>query len=177
MFALGLGLALVAGCGGESTQPRAEVKVMGGILIARGMPAGAPYQAGAVVSVNGQVVTDAEVRINGAPMVYMANPGLPEQTGFVGQVTAAGNHLSATAADPTVRSGPRCPRGSSPGRGLVPPTTGHHDLWTPASGAVMTIVTRRRSSPRPACGCWRLHEPARHRQVPRPCRHASPSSA
>lgn len=148
MFALGLGLALVAGCGGESTQPRAEVKVMGGILIARGMPAGAPYQAGAVVSVNGQVVDDAEVRLNGGPMVYMANPGLPEQTGYVGQVTAAPGDLltlTATAAGQTVTL-----QATVPGMVEIQPPAGglvyadNQDItiaWTPASGAVMTIVT------------------------------------
>ena len=47
------------------------------------MPA-LPYQAGVVVSVDGQVVTNAEVRINGAELAYVENPAKPEETGYVG---------------------------------------------------------------------------------------------
>lgn len=147
MFAIGLGLALTTGCGGEATQPRAEVKVMAGILIARGMPAGAPYQAGAVVSVNGQLVADAAVTINGAPLAYMVNPAAPEQTGYVGQVTASPGDvltLSATAAGQTVSL-----QATVPGMvEILPPASlvyaDNQDIpitWTPASGAVLTVVT------------------------------------
>lgn len=148
ILALGIGLALLPGCGGESTQPRPELKVMGGILIARGLPAGTPYQAGAVVSVNGQAVSDAVVTINGSPLVYMANAELPEQTGYVGQVAGAPGDvltLTATAAGQTVTLQATVP-------GMVeiqPPAAGlvyadNEDItisWTPANGAVMTILT------------------------------------
>lgn len=104
-FAICLGLVLAAGCGNESTQPKPEVKAMGGILIARGMPSGTPYEAGVVVSVDGQVVANAEVRINGVALAHMVNPAKPEETGYVGQVPASRGDvltLSVTAAGQTV---------------------------------------------------------------------------
>jgi hypothetical protein len=145
---IGLGWLVVAGCGGESTRPQPEVKVMGGILIARGMPAGAPYQAGAVVSVDGQLVTDAEVRINGAPLTWVENPVNPAQTGYVGLVAASQGDLLtlvATAAGQTVTLQATVPgvlEIHPPAGGLV--YADDQDIpisWVPAAGAAITIVT------------------------------------
>jgi hypothetical protein len=148
MLLICLGLVLAAGCGNESTKPKPEVRAMGGIVLARGMPADTPYQAGVVVSVDGQVVTDAVVRISGAELVYMVNPAKPEQTGYVGQVSAhAGDvlTLSATAAGQTVTL-----HATVPGMVEIHPLAGgrvyadNQDIpisWVPASGAVFGMVT------------------------------------
>jgi hypothetical protein len=149
LLAICLGLVLVAGCGNESsTKPNPEVKAMGGILIARGMPADTPYQAGVVVSVDGQVVTNAEVRINGAALAYMANPAKPEETGYVGQVPASRGDvltLSVTAAGQTVTL-----QATVPGIVEIHPLAGgrvyadNQDIpisWVPAAGAVFGMVT------------------------------------
>lgn len=144
-----LSLVLAAGCGDDSsTQPVPDVKVMGGVLIVRGMPAGGPYQAGAVVSVDGEFVTNAEVRLNGAALTYVDNPATPEQTGYVGAVSATPGDpltLTATAAGQTITL-----HATVPGMIEVHPPAGglvyadNQDIpisWEPAAGAVLSIVT------------------------------------
>jgi hypothetical protein len=143
-----LGLALSAGCGNESTQPKPEVKAMGGIVLARGMPVGTPYEAGVVVSVNGQIVNDAVVRISGAELAYVINPAKPEATGYVGQVSASPGDvltLSVTAAGQTVTL-----QATVPGMVEIHPLAGgmvyadNQNIpisWVPATGAMFGMVT------------------------------------
>jgi hypothetical protein len=148
-FIVGLGLVVIGGCGGgDSTAPTPEVKAMGGIQINRGTPEGTPFQAGVVVSVDGQIVNDAEVLINDAPLTYVSDPAKPEQTGYVGMVTASrGDMLTLTvrAAGQTVTQ-----QATVPGMiELNPPAGGFvygdaQDIpisWQPSFGSLMTIVT------------------------------------
>lgn len=144
---LGLGLLLVAGCGDETTQPRPEVKAMGGILIARGTPAGTPVQAAAVVSVDDVLVTNAEVSMNGQALTYLANPAAPEQTGYVGLVSASQDSvltLTVTAAGQTVTQQATVPGmvEIQPPASLVYPDNQAISLtWVPAAGALLIVVT------------------------------------
>lgn len=156
------GLMFVSGCGGDSTKPEPEVKAMGGILVARGMPPGTPYQAGVVVTVDGQVVTDAEVSINGANLTYVENPSQPETTGYVGVVQASAGSvltLSVTAAGQT-----RTLQATIPGMvAIQAPLRGtifddDADIpvsWTPSTGATMSIVTCAGAAST-ASGMWLL---------------------
>jgi len=147
MLILCLGVLVGAGCSDDSSKPTPELEAMGGILIARGMPAGSPVQAGVVVSVDGQVVTDAVVRINETDLTYVENPAKPEETGYVGIVTAPAGTvftLSVTAAGQT-----KTMQATVPGMvEIQSPTAGsvyadNADItvsWVPSTGAAVSIV-------------------------------------
>lgn len=151
LWVAALGMILIAGCGGSDdggTAPEPEVKAMGGIQIAQGTPDGTPYAAAVVVSVDGEIVSDAEVSINGAALSYLSDPAKPEQTGYVGAVTAAQGDvvtLTARAAGKTITL-----QATVPGMiNLNPPVGGllwgdAQDIpitWQPSAGSMMTIVT------------------------------------
>ena len=145
---------------------------MGGILIDRSMPVGTPYQAGAVVSVDGQLVTDAVVSINGAAMTYMENPAAPEMTGYIGQVSGSPGDvltLSATAADQTISL-----MATVPGTVEIHPPAGgvvyadDQDIpisWDPASGAALTIITCG-SAGSATPGMWLVSASANEHTIP-----------
>ena len=174
-LAICLALVVAGGCGSESTQPKPEVKVMGGILIARGMPDSIPFQAGAVVSVDGQIVTDAEVRINGAAMIYVESPARPQETGYVGLVSASRGDvltLTATAAGQTVTL-----QATVPGMLEIHPPAGglvyadNQDIpisWEPASGAALTVIS---------CGSASSATPAMWLVAPSASEHTIPAAA
>lgn len=163
---------LVAGCGGDAAAPKPKLEAMGGILIARGLPAGTPYQAGVVVTVDNQVVTDAEVSINGTRLQYVNNPAQPEATGYVGliPVPAGGTlTLSVTAAGQTLTQDATVPGMVE----ILAPTPGaafadNADIpvsWTPSAGAALSIVScSGTSSPTP--GVWLLPGSAGAYNVP-----------
>lgn len=147
-MSLSLGL-LMAGCSQDSsTQPEPEVKAMGGIQITRDQAPGTPYQAGVVVTVDGQIVTDAAVRVNGVDLTYMSLPAQPEASGYVGMVMAsAGDRLtlSVTAAGKTITLGATVPgmveiQSPTPG-GVFADGAAIPVSWTASSGATLTVVT------------------------------------
>ena len=156
-----LGLTLATGCGNESTKPASavpSVQAMAGIQIPRGTAPGTPYQAGAVVTVDGQLVTDAVVQINGAALTYNANPAKPEETGYIGLVSASQGDtltLSVTAAGQTLTR-----QTTVPGiLAINPPVAGFvyaddQDIpisWVPATGTILTLVAcGGQSTPTPA---------------------------
>lgn len=160
MVILCVSTMFVAGCSKDATAPTPEVEAMGGILLARGMPAGTPCQAGVVVTVDGQVVTDAQVQINGVDLVYVDDPQAPETTGYVGMIPISEGDeltLSYTAAGQTGTHQATVP-------GMVEiqtPTHGsaHADdtdiqvSWTPSTGAVYTVVTCGSEATR-SSGMW-----------------------
>jgi hypothetical protein len=172
---VGLAWLLVAGCGGESTRPQPVVKAMCGILVARGTPAGTPLQAGATVSVDGQLVTDAVVSINGSPLTYMVNTTDPAHTGYIGIVPASQGQtltLTVTAAGQTVTQQAIVPGVVAidpPVGGLVYPDSQAISIsWQPAAGALLTVVT---------CGSATSTTPAMWLLAPTANQHTIPASA
>ena len=105
-------LGLIAGCGGEPSRPKPVLHVMGAILVDQNSPTGGPYEVAVVVSLDSEPVTDAVVTMNGTPLLYTADPSVPEHTGYAGlvaladgaeaslSVTCAGQVRSAQATSP-----------------------------------------------------------------------------
>lgn len=147
-FALCIAGLALAGCGSDTaTAPRPDVRAMGGAALFNGANPGDPVQIAAIVTVDGAVVTDAAVSVDGVPLTYVVNAN-PALTGYVGGVPAtAGDTLTmvVTAAGQTISRSAIVP-------GMIemnPPTGGltytdAQDIvvdWAPTSGASMTAVT------------------------------------
>jgi hypothetical protein len=148
MMVLCLGIVIATGCNSETTQPKPEVAAMGGILVPNGTPAGTPCQAGVVVTVDGQVVTDAVVQINGIDLVYVDDPEAPETSGYIGMVPVSQGDLLTLSYSAAGESGTH--QATVPGMvEIQSPTPGaafanDDDIllsWTPSTGAVYTVVT------------------------------------
>lgn len=139
-----------SGCGGDdsSTAPDPVVKAMAGIQITSDQVNGVPFPAAVVVSVDGQAVTDAVVKINGADLTYVDTPSRPETTGYLGAVPGSPGDLltlTVTASGKTVQFQATIPGPvaiQSPETGAAFADAADVPLtWTPAAGASMTVVT------------------------------------
>ena len=165
---------LATGCGSNTvTQPQAVVKVMGGILESSAAPVGSQLQAGVVVTVDGQLVTNATVSINSTPLMYVNNQVTPSQTGYVGLINAspgdvltltavaAGQTIVLTATVPgrvkihTLAGGLSYPRGTD-----IPIS------WDAASNSLMNVVTCAAASSMSLGGMWLLSPTTTQYTVP-----------
>lgn len=147
ILALFTTMTLGTGCGGDTAKPAPVLTAMGAIHLTNSVPAGGPYQAGVVVAVDGQVITDAIVRINDVPLVYHSDPAHPEQAGYSGLLMlqegqTAVLRVSCAAGEKTLQA-------VVPGfASILSPTPGssfpdEQDIevtWTPAAHAALYIV-------------------------------------
>lgn len=172
MLVLCMGMLLVAGCGDDSTEPTPEVTAMGGILIPYGEPAGTPHQVGVVVTVDGQVVTDAEVQINGTDLMYVDNPQAPETSGYIGMIPASEGDVLTLSFTAAGQSGsheatvPGMVEIQSPTPGSTYTATEEIPVsWTPSSGAAYTVVTCGGATSNDP-GMWMLGKDASSHRIP-----------
>jgi hypothetical protein len=146
LLVLAMAVALCAGCGGETSKPVPQLAVMGAIHLVPS-PAEGPYQAGVVVAVDGQVITNAVVHINDSPLVYNSDPAHPDQAGYGGLVSlqegqTAELTVSCSAGEKTLRVVvPGFAHIVSPVMGATFPDDQDIDVtWTPATHASLSIV-------------------------------------